>query len=289
MNSVMTPTRCPRALALAAALACAAPAVLAQTPAAQIPAAPDAAASAPEAPLRGRVDLGLSGARLTAGESNWFDQYARGFVVVKPGTTVNWDLNHERHFGERGTVGALALTQDLSTRWYALAGMSFGSASFQAKRRVDLGLYRKWGADQRWVTGLVYMNSRSNDDIHRDQGLTASLAYHAPRNWVAEGGLVFNRSNPGSVTGTRGFVALTQGREKSHYLVLRLDHGKEAYLPEAALQSPSQGNVAFNSTEATLQWRQWVGPRWGYTASVQHYRNPYYRRHGIAMGLFFDF
>ena len=248
-----------------------------------------APAAPPEFATNGRVDLGVSGANLTSGESSWFDQYARGHVTVRPGTTINWGLSHERHFDERGTVGALSVTQDINADWYAMGGMSFGSASFQAKRRFDVGIYRKWGEDRRWVTGLAYMNSHSNDDIHRDRGLTTSVAYYSPDAWVAEGGLVFNRSNPGSVKGTRGFAAVTLGQEKQHYLVLKLDHGKEAYLPEAAIQGPSQANVAFNSTEATVQWRQWLSPKYGYTVGVQHYRNPYYRRNNLSVGMFFDF
>ena len=258
--------------------------------AAQITATPPAPPPPAEAtPTRGRVDLGISGARLTAGEKSWFDQYARGFYSLRPGTTVNWDLSHERHFGERGTTGALAFTQDINADWYASAGMSFGSASFQNKRRFDLGVHRKWGPTKSWVSGLAYMNSHSNDGVHRDQGVTVSMAYYSPNAWVGEGGLVFNRSNPGSVTGTRGFVALTAGKEKQHYLAMRLDHGKEAYLPAGALIDASQTNVAFNSTEASVQWRHWLSNQYGYVLGAQHYRNPYYRRNSMSVGVFVDF
>ena len=63
---------------------------------------------------RGRVDVGMGYSTLTGGNSNWNDQFVRGHIGLKPGTTLNWDLASQRHFDERGTVGALSLTHTLS-------------------------------------------------------------------------------------------------------------------------------------------------------------------------------
>ncbi|MGE8317218.1 MAG: YaiO family outer membrane beta-barrel protein [Comamonas sp.] len=244
--------------------------------------------AAPDSAVHGRVEAGLGYAALNGGNRNWNDEYVRGHVGLKPGTTLNWDLASQSHFGQRGTVGALSLTQDLSPIWYMGVGASSGSAGFHNKYRADLSLYRKWTDTQQWVTGLALMKSASRDGIHRDTGVTASLAYYSTQAWVAEGGVVYNRSSPGSVDGFRGYGAITLGTEKQHYFVARIDHGKEAYLPLGAMAGGGN-HVGFQSTELTLQWRQWLARDWGYTIGGQLYRNPYYRRVGVTAAVFLDF
>lgn len=272
-------------LALSAA-ALLAPA-MAQTTAASA-AAPVTAADF-EPGKRGQVDIGAGFSSLTGGNSNWNDEFVRGNVGLKPGTTLNWELSSQRHFDQRGTVGALSLTQTLSPWWYMSVGASSGSADFQNKYRGDIAIYRKWTESQQWVTGLALMKSASRDSIHRDTGITASLAYYSANDWVGEGGVVYNKSNPGSVEGYRGFAALTMGREKQHYFTARIDHGKEGYLPSGAIANGAGDQVGFQSTELSLQWRQWLGKDWGYLVGGQFYRNPYYNRKGLSAAVFFDF
>lgn len=255
--------------------------------------APEAApAPAPSADFepghRGRMDVGMGYSTLTGGNSNWNDQFVRGHIGLKPGTTLNWDLSSQRHFDERGTVGALSLTHTLSPWWYMSVGASAGSADFQNKYRGDIAIYRKWTGTQQWVTGLALMKSASRDGVHRDTGVTASVAYYSTNAWVAEGGVVYNKSNPGAVDGFRGFAALTLGTEKQHYFTARIDHGKEGYLPTGAI-ADSGNHVGFQSTELSLQWRQWLAKDWGYVVGGQFYRNPYYNRKGLSAALFFDF
>ncbi|MEJ5152957.1 YaiO family outer membrane beta-barrel protein [Comamonas sp. MYb396] len=281
-------------LALSAA-ALLAPA-MAQTTAASAAAPITEPAAAPAAPAadfepgqRGRVDIGAGFSSLTGGNSNWNDEYVRGYVGLKPGTVLNWDLASQRHFDQRGTVGALSLTQTLSPWWYMSVGASSGSADFQNKYRGDIAIYRKWTESQQWVTGLALMKSASRDGIHRDTGITASVAYYSANDWVGEGGVVYNKSNPGSVEGYRGFAALTMGREKQHYFTARIDHGKEGYLPTGAIANGAGDQVGFQSTELSLQWRQWLGKDWGYLVGGQFYRNPYYNRKGLSAAVFFDF
>ena len=261
-----------------------------QTPAATAASAPaEPAPPAADAPTRNRIELGGSAASLSDGNASWRDAYVRGHSTVQPGTTLNWELASQGHFEQRGTLGALSVTHELSPDWYMRAGGAAATADFQNRYRFDAGLYRKWGASRQWVTGLALMRSASNDDVHRDTGVTASVAYYSPDKWVGEGGVVYNRSSPGAVNSYRGFTAWTFGEEKKHFLSLRLDHGQEAYLPAGAIAPGSNNNVRFNSTEATMQWRQWISPGWGYVLGVQGYRNPYYNRVGANAGVFFDF
>ncbi|GAB2811636.1 hypothetical protein GCM10027276_10600 [Comamonas piscis] len=289
----------PTALALSAAALLAPALALAQaadaTPGSPMaaPAAPPAADEAPAADFepgrRGRVDIGAGFSSLTGGNSNWNDEFVRGNVGLKPGTILNWDLSSQRHFDQRGTVAALSLTQTLSPWWYMSVGGSSGSADFQNKYRGDIAIYRKWTESQQWVTGLALMKSASRDGIHRDTGITASVAYYSANDWVGEGGVVYNKSNPGAVEGYRGFAALTMGREKQHYFTARIDHGKEGYLPTGAIANGAGNQVGFQSTELSLQWRQWLGKDWGYLVGGEFYRNPYYNRKGVSAAVFFDF
>ncbi len=279
------------ALSAAALLAPAMAQTTAASAAAPVTAAEPAAAPAAdfEPGQRGRVDIGAGFSSLTGGNSNWNDEFVRGHVGLKPGTVLNWELSSQHHFDQRGTVGALSLTQTLSPWWYMSVGASSGSADFQNKYRGDIAIYRKWTESQQWVTGLALMKSASRDGIHRDTGITASLAYYSANDWVGEGGVVYNKSNPGSVEGYRGFAALTMGREKQHYFTARIDHGKEGYLPTGAIANGAGDQVGFQSTELSLQWRQWLGKDWGYLVGGQFYRNPYYNRKGLSAAVFFDF
>ena len=298
-NTFASHLRC-GAIAVAAALGAAAgaqaqsagaanPPLAAASPAPATNAAPTTAASATPTPTaQGQIEAGLGFSDLSDGNNNWVDQYVRGHVTVRPGTTLYGSVANERHFGERGVVGALMGVQDLSPDWYASIGASTGAATFQNRLRIDAGLFRKWGAERRWVTGIALMHAASADGIHRDNMIKLSAIYYAPQGFVAEGGVSGNRSNPGSVWSPRVYGAVTMGADKKHWLSLKLEHGQEGYLPVVAGQSfPT--NTQFRSIEATLQWRQWLGRDWGYVLGAQLYRNPYYRRAGVTVGLFMDF
>ena len=278
--------------ALLLSLATLAPASAQTLPASDASASPPVAVSGGAAAFapgeRGQVEVGVGGADLSDGQPGWSDAYLRGHVGLRPGSTLHWSLSRQRHFGESGTLGGLTLVHELSPDWYALAGVAGGSASFQNRLRLDAGLYRKWGAERRWVTGLGLMHARSGDHEHRDHALRAVAIYYAPEGWVGEGGVSFNRSSPGAVWSTRFFGAATFGQVKQRQLTLRLEHGQEGYLPLAA-GLPLAADVRFRSTEATLEWRQWIDRRWGFVAGAQFYRNPYYRRAGLQLGLFWDF
>ncbi len=250
-----------------------------------VPVVPDAPAAAPTS---GSVEVGVAAAHLSDGLRHWTDGYVLGHVTPAPGTVLHWNLASQRHFGETGTVGALTAVHDFSPDWYGMLGISGATASFQNRYRVDVGAFRKWGAERRWVTGIALMHAASGDHIHHDNALRATLLYYAPSGWTGETGVSVNRSSPGSVTSTRVFVAATAGQAGRHTVALRLEHGQEGYLPVAAGQS-WPADVRFRSTEATLQWRQWITPRWGYVLGTQLYRNPYYHRAGLQVGVFMDF
>lgn len=275
----------PAAAAPPVAIPASTPAVQeAQTALAPVPAA---AASAPAA-SQGRVEAGFGAAHLSGASGDWRDAYVRGMFRAAPGTTINAELASQGHFNERGTLGAVSVLQDLSPDWFVMGGVGAGTADFQYRVRADVGVFRKWGNERRWVSGVSLMRGLSGDDVHRDWLLTLTTAYHAPAGWVGEGGLLLNHSQPGSVNAVRGFGAATLGDEGKHLWSLRLEHGREAYLP-AGVNAASGSNVSFTSSEVSTQLRQWLGKNYGLSASLQYYRNPYYKRMGGTVGMFFDF
>ncbi|OIQ94065.1 hypothetical protein GALL_239780 [mine drainage metagenome] len=46
--------------------------------------------------------------------------------------------------------------------------------------------------------------------------------------------------------------------------------------------------VDFYSTDASLAVRHWLGSNWGVSAMLERYRNPYYVRQGVTLGLFWQ-
>ena len=106
-----------------------------------------------------------------------------------------------------------------------------------------------------------------------------------PPQWIVEGGVRLNNSSPGSVNSVAQFLAVTQGRDRHHYLILRLGAGHEAY----ELIAPSSALVNFPSQEVSLTWRQWLSRDWGFTLGGGYYRNSAYRRTGVTVGSFKTF
>ena len=244
---------------------------------------------APPPPTTGRIEAGVGAAHLNGADGDWRDVYVRGYVRPAPGTTINAELASQGHFNQRGTLGAVSVLRDLSPDWFVMAGVSGGSAEFQYRLRGDVGIYRKWGATRQWVTGLTLMRGLGGDHIHRDTMPSVTVAYYSTDGWIAEGGAMFNRSQPGSVRAARAFGALTVGQQGHHLWMTRIDHGREAYLPAGASVGGAPSSVAFTSTEVSTVWRQWLGRDYGYTVGLQYYRNPYYTRAGVTAGVFFDF
>lgn len=250
-------------------------------------AATSASVSAPFA-SRGQIEVGVGMAYLRGASGDWRDTYVRGMYRLATGTTLNAELASQGHFNQRGTLGALSVLQDVSSDWFVMGGIGGGAADFQYRLRVDVGVFRKWGDERCWVTGASLMRGLSGDHVHRDVMLRLTTAYYAPAGWIAEGGLLLNHSQPGAVNAARGFGLVTSGTRGQDLWSLRLDHGREAYLPAGAGVAPG-GSVGFTSTEISPQWRHWLGKDHGFIASLQYYRNPYYRRTGASVGLFFDF
>lgn len=258
-------------------------------------------------PARSTVDLVVGHSNLDSGLPDGRSVGLRGVWLREGGDVVYAEALEERKFGRGGGIVAGAYTRVFSPDWYGTGTVAAGHGGPNwADWRVDAQVSRKWLARRQLVTSAAVYYARFDDDgsaaferrfedrsgpvpvvrtvrsDRSDRGLRLSAAWYLQAPVVLEAGITFNRSEPGSVDSRMPYVAATYGRPGWQYVSLRVASGSEAY---QALGGSAQ-LVDFHSDSAALTWRRWLGPRWGFTAQAEIYRNPSYRRESVAVGLF---
>ena len=155
---------------------------------------------------------------------------------------------------------------------------------FWPRVRVDAFLSKKWLEKRNLVTtfGFGYYDAK---DVHEDINFFIGATYYFESPWIVEAGLHYNISHPGAVTAPAPFAAVTYGRNKQYYLVLRVGIGREAY----QVVGPDEAITDFASQVVTLTWRQWLTPQWGFKLLTEYYHNPFYQRAGFEFGIFREF
>lgn len=247
-------------------------------------AAPPAPAPAPAgAPLRS-VELSAGSQRLTGSYGNWRDVTLRG-IYGAGDHVLQGEVAATRRFHENGAFVGLSDTYTFSPDWYGLLAFGAGDGAFYLPRyRVDASLSRKLLEDRRLVgtLGLGYYRA---PDGHTDRIVRLSGVYYFSSPWIAEAGVHFNSSNPGSVRTRQQFLAVTWGRDKQDLVSARHAWGSEGY------QTLAEGTqlVNFRSRETAVSWRHWLNPRTGVLTGAVRYSNPLYRRSGITLGVFHSF
>jgi YaiO family outer membrane protein len=250
------------------------------------PQQPDANAPPQQGPkqLTDYVEAGGDYLDLSNGFGYWAGGYARG-TVTKGNNIVNAEVNGQHEFGNAGVYLAAGDTYNFNPNWYgsATVGSSVGGF-FWPRLRGDGFINKKWMSSKQLVTtvGFGYYAAK---DVHRDSSFFVGSTYYFTKPWILEEGIRFNVSNPGSVFSPAAFVAVTQGRNKQHYLTLRTGFGKEAF----QLIGPSVTISDFQSQTLTVTWRQWVSTNWGMNFVADYYHNPFYQRGGTSLGLFREF
>ncbi len=248
-------------------------------------AAPPPAPAAPlEKVLTNFVEVGGSYRQLTNGFGDWSGGYART-VFVTGRNTWSGEINGQHEFGDGGVYMAAGDTYDFNPTWYAslTIGSSVGGF-FWPRIRADAFLNRKWLSRKQLITTLGY-GYYAAKDVHRDQSVFLGTAYYFTKPWIFEDGVRFNVSNPGVVFSPSGFVALTEGTNKHHYITVNGEFGEEAY----QLVGPTTVLTRFNSQSLTITWRQWAGKNWGFNLIADYYHSPFYQRGGGSFGLFKEF
>jgi len=230
------------------------------------------------------VETGGSYQTLTSGYGYWGGGYARGVYAL--GSNVwNAEVNGQHEFGDSGVYLAVGNTHTFTPDWYAALTVGTSAGGFFWPRfRTDGFLNRKLLSRRQWVAtaGFTYYEAK---DVHRDRTFHLGSTYYFEKPWIVEGGMYFNVSSPGAVFAPAGFVAVTEGRNKQHYLTVRVGVGEEAY----QLVGPTVSLAQFNSQDLTVTWRKWLGTNWGCNVIGDYYRNPFYTRGGSSFGFFREF
>lgn len=248
-------------------------------------AVPEPAAPAAVVPWSGSIDLGGLHHALSSRFPTWNGEFARAVVHPAASNTLNLEFNHLEEFGDSGNLYVASDTADLGRNWVlAVGGQGSQGGFFLPRVRGDLDVQRKLLSQRNLVLSLG-VSAINAKDVHRDRAAKLGVAYYFEAPWVLEAGATVNRSSPGHVVAPSGFLAATYGRDKMHYLSLRLGAGREAY----QLIGRSVTLSDFASRSATGTWRQWLTHAWGFQLRADYYRNPTYHRIGGEAGLFWDF
>lgn len=232
----------------------------------------------------GSIEAGALAHNVSSGAGNWRGKFVRA-VVGTERTVWNAELLDLKQFGEQTQVLALAATHTLNPDWYAsgaIAGSTRGLT--QSRLRVDASLSRKW-LDQRNLVTTVGLGAADARDGHRDYSVLLGTAFYFDAPWVVEGGVRYNRSNPGRIASSGKYLAITYGREKQNVFSVRYGFGSEAYqsVGSEALLSD------FDSDVLTMTWRTWLQHDLALQTRGEVYRNPYYDRRGLELSLIKEF
>ena len=239
---------------------------------------------APEKILTNFVEAGGSYRQLTNGFGDWSGGYAHG--VFTTGKNIwNVEVNGQHEFSDGGVYLAAGDTYNFNSNWYAslTVGSSVGGF-FWPRFRADAFVNRKWGEQKHFITTLGY-GYYASKDVHRDQSILIGTTYYFQGPWIVEDGVRFDVSNPGVVFSPASFLAVTEGRDKYHYVTVNVGFGQEAY----QIVGPTTVLTRFPSQNMTITWRQWMGRSWGFNLVGDYYHSPFYQRGGGSLGFFKEF
>jgi YaiO family outer membrane protein len=275
----MRSTHTHTALALSLALACAAVAQGAWAQEAQPTATPN-----PNPNPTRSVELSTTSQQLSNGYGDWNDLTLRGVVDAGP-HVLQAELSAKRQFGKDGVFVGVADTITLNPDWFTTLSLGAGDGAFYLPQlRGDAFLSRKWLEKRNFVTsiGLGYYHA---PDGHTDRALSLGGAYYFEQPWIVELGVRMNRSDPGDISSTQKFVAVTYGKVGQSVLTARYGEGGEGY-QAIALNTTI---VNFQSYQGSLSWRHWFAKKTGFILGAEQYDNPSYQRRGVTLGLFHQF
>ncbi len=216
---------------------------------------------------------------------HWTDAYVRGVINLTPANSLSVEADRQSRFGDSGFYGSLGLTHSFSSDLYvnAFVGSSVGG-SFLPKFRVDGFVNYKLLAHKQLIAnfGIGHDKAKTPNSATR---YMPGFTYYLPWPFIIQGGATLTRANPGNVLAKTYNLAVTQGREKEHYITVRAEIGREAY--EVVNANNTLVNFPIHSYSAN--WRQWIGMNWGFNFNFQREVNPHYNRNGATLGFFVDF
>ena len=233
----------------------------------------------------GYLEFGGSHSELTSPQPSWNDAYIRGVINLTPNNAFSLEADRQARFDDSGYFGSIGLTHNFTSNLYtnAYVGSSVGGL-FLPKFRFDGFVNYKLLPEKQLVAnlGIGYDKAKTANSAIR---YMAGATYYFNFPLIVQGGAEFTHANPGSVLATTYNLAVTEGREKEHYITFRAELGREGY------EVVNVGNtlVDFPIHVYTATWRQWIGMNWGFNLNAEREVNPYYNRDGATLGLFIDF
>jgi YaiO family outer membrane protein len=211
---------------------------------------------------------------------DWTGLYVRGVQAAATRTLYGEVLALDA-FRDRGLQFGATIRQDWHARAFAVLGANVGDgAPILPKGRVDGVLGLRFGAHRAWQVTAGGSYVKSTTDLY-DRAATASLAWYAPKALLLETGVRLNSSNPGDIQSHRvfGVAVLTPSPRRS--LSLRAIGGTEGWQIVSAATTLRK----FSSEEFSLAWREKLSTHWALSAQGDAYRNPFYTRRGVTLGV----
>ncbi len=220
---------------------------------------------------------------VTNGFGDWRGVGLRLHAPVGHSTIWNVDALGEEAFGDRGGYLSIGHRHQFGPSWFTYLSVGSGTGDFLfPDLRTDITLGKAWLPRRNLVTmvGMTYVNAKEGFE---DLALEGSLAMYFPGVVVQAGGRV-NWSYPDAVRSSRGFGAVTLGRERSRTFTLRASGGWEGY----QLTGVDSTRRRFRSQEGSLAWREWLGGGGavGFLLQAEVYHNTFYDRKGLTLGIF---
>ena len=231
--------------------------------------------------LPGRwIEANALAQNVTNGYGDWRGAYVRG---VRPSTRDTWyvDVLALHAFRENGIQLGAAHRHDWTGRVFQMVGASVGNgASIMPRARGDAALGLRLGAQRRWqATGGVSF-VKSVTELSDLAGI-ASLAWYAPHNLMIEVGGRYNSSRPGNIQSHRLSTTTVWTPSATRTFSLRGIGGSEGW----QIVRTGTTLTRFRSQETTFAWREKVTDDLALNAQVDWYRNPYYTRSGVTVGV----
>ena len=244
--------------------------------------APTAQAQAPRRPTGSNwVEAGGFYQPVTKSFGDWKGGYARAVVS---GLRNTWyaEAKVQEAFRDKGSYASLSNVHTFSDRFYTQLGIGGGSGNYVLPElRMDGAISLKLGTARSMVAtlGVTLVNAKAG---FSDKAAFGSLTWYAAPGAIAEIGARFNSSDPGAVGSGRGSAALTLGKMGHRIVTLRGGAGTEGY----QLTGFTATRRRFESADAGISWRQWIGDRVGSVLGLDWYHNPFYSRTGVTFGVF---
>ncbi|HYW31434.1 MAG TPA: YaiO family outer membrane beta-barrel protein [Gemmatimonas sp.] len=238
-----------------------------------------------QAPLAGGIPGGWVEANaLYQSVSNGFGDWQGAYLrAVRPSARDTWwaDVLALEAFTERGTQVGITQRHDWSPRVFQMIGASVGSgASIMPRVRADGTVGVRLGDRRQWQTSVGASYVKSVSELSDVAGI-ASVAWYAPHALMLETGVRYNVSRPGNIRSHRLINSASWTPTPRRTLSARVIAGSEGW------QTLRSGTtlVSFHSQEYALAWRQLVAGPVALSLQGDFYRNPFYTRSGVTLGV----